>query len=211
MRPISFFKVRFPQFAWGVLVYMLFVILWGAVVRASGSGDGCGKHWPICGDNLVPVFARLATVIEYSHRVSTGLMLPLIGGLCFWAFRAFPRRHPARCGALAAMFFTLTEAAFGAILVKFGLVTDEPIPCPRRDDVAAPVQYAAAACRAALTAWWSARNSPVSRFGVKGVLGLALGVGSGRGLVCGGKRRDRGPGRYAVPGQHPCKPRGIRT
>ena len=73
MRPFQNLKFRFPQFAWGVLIYMLFVILWGAVVRASGSGDGCGKHWPVCGDNLIPAFARIATLIEYSHRVSTGL------------------------------------------------------------------------------------------------------------------------------------------
>jgi heme A synthase len=181
MRPFSFSKIRFPQFAWGVLIYMLGVILWGAVVRASGSGDGCGKHWPICGDHLVPVFARLATVIEYSHRVSTGLMLPLIGGLCFWAFRAFPRRHPARSGAFAAVFFTLTEAAFGAVLVKFGLVTGN-------QSVARVVMMSLHLLNtlmllAALTlaAWWSA-GTPVFTFRRQGVLGVALGAALGGAL-----------------------------
>ena len=175
MRSAPISKIRFSQFAWGVLVYMLFVILWGAVVRASGSGDGCGKHWPICGDNLVPVFARLATVIEYSHRVSTGLMLPLIGGLCVWAFRAFPRRHPARIGALAALFFTLTEAVLGAALVLLGLVAKNHSP-------ARVVMMSLHLCNTlmlfaalALTAWWSG-GTPRFTFRRQGVLGIALGA-----------------------------------
>lgn len=119
---------RFPQYAWGVLIYMLFVILWGAVVRATDSGDGCGKHWPLCGDHLIPAFQRLATIVEYSHRVSTGLMIPLIGILGVWAFLAYPRRHPARLMAALSIFFTLTEGALGALLVLQHLVTTDASP-----------------------------------------------------------------------------------
>ena len=39
---------RFAKYAWGVLAYNLVVILWGAFVRATGSGAGCGSHWPLC-------------------------------------------------------------------------------------------------------------------------------------------------------------------
>lgn len=105
-----------------VLAYNLGVILWGAYVRASGSGAGCGSHWPSCNGEAVPLGRSAATWIEYSHRVSSGLVLLLALGLGVWAFRAAPRGHPVRRGAVLAVAFTLSEAALGAGLVLFKLV-----------------------------------------------------------------------------------------
>src|SRR5436305_13265940 len=111
-------RVRFHHYAWGLLGYNLAVILGGAFVRASISGDGCGPHWPSCNGELIPHTGRIATLIEFSHRISTGLLVPLILGLVVWAFLAFPERHPARAGALLALSLTFVEALIGAVLAK---------------------------------------------------------------------------------------------
>ena len=62
---------RFAKYAWGVLGYNILVILWGAYVRASGSGAGCGSHWPLCNGQVVPRAEQVGTLIEFAHRVSS--------------------------------------------------------------------------------------------------------------------------------------------
>ena len=44
----------FPRYAWAVLAFTLAVVLWGAYVRATGAGAGCGNHWPLCNGEVVP-------------------------------------------------------------------------------------------------------------------------------------------------------------
>ena len=108
-----------------VLAYNLAVIVWGAYVRASGSGAGCGSHWPSCNGEVVPLRPSTATLVEYSHRVSSGLVLVLVAVLAAWAFRAAPKGHPLRRGAVLSLVFTLSEAAVGAGLVLFKLVAHD--------------------------------------------------------------------------------------
>ena len=120
MRPMD----RFARFSWLVLAYSLAVVLWGAFVRASGSGAGCGSHWPLCNGEVVPRAASVETLIELSHRLTSGLALLLVVGLVIGAFRARPPRHPARRAALWSLAFMLTEAAVGAGLVLFELVAE---------------------------------------------------------------------------------------
>jgi heme A synthase len=110
------------KYAWAVLAYNVGVILWGAYVRATGSGAGCGGHWPLCNGQIIPPSPQAATLIEFSHRVSSGLTLLAVLGLAIWAFRAYPKGHPVRLGAGLAVVFTLTEALVGAGLVLFQLV-----------------------------------------------------------------------------------------
>ena len=98
------------------------VIAWGAFVRASGSGAGCGNHWPTCNGDVVPHSRVVATLIEFTHRVSSGLSGLLILALVLWAFRAHPPGHPVRRGAVLCGVFILTEGLIGAVLVRFGLV-----------------------------------------------------------------------------------------
>jgi cytochrome c oxidase assembly protein subunit 15 len=112
----------FRRFSAAVLAYNLAVILWGAVVRATGSGAGCGNHWPSCNGAVVPRSASTATLVEYSHRLSSGLVLVLVLVLAVWAFRVSSPGHPVRRGAVLAVAFTLSEAAVGAGLVLFRLV-----------------------------------------------------------------------------------------
>ncbi|HQR32213.1 MAG TPA: COX15/CtaA family protein [Blastocatellia bacterium] len=115
---------RFAKYAWGVLAFNLIVILWGAYVRASSSGAGCGSHWPLCNGEIIPRSPTIKTVIEFSHRLSSGLALLLTVGLLVWALRALAPKHPARRYAALSMFFMLTEAAVGAGLVLFEYVAE---------------------------------------------------------------------------------------
>ena len=107
----------FARFAWGVLAYNVGVVLWGAYVRATGSGAGCGKHWPLCNGQVAPQSPTAATIIEFTHRATSGLDLALVALLVAWAFRAFPRRHPVRRGAVLSAAFLAMEALIGAALV----------------------------------------------------------------------------------------------
>src|SRR5204862_2968928 len=116
--------VSLRRYAWGVLGYNLAVILWGAYVRASGSGAGCGSHWPLCNGAIVQPSPTTATLIEYSHRLSSGLALVAVVALAVWTYRATTLGHQARLGAAASVVLMLTEAALGAGLVLFRLVAD---------------------------------------------------------------------------------------
>jgi heme A synthase len=115
-------KSRLASYAWIVLAYSVLVILWGTVVRATGSGAGCGDHWPLCGGQLFPHAAQVATLIEFAHRLTSGLVVFLVAGLVYFVFRRFPTHHPARRYAVAALLFTLIEGLLGAALVLFGQV-----------------------------------------------------------------------------------------
>jgi heme a synthase len=112
----------FVRFAWFVLGYAILVIVWGAVVRATGSGAGCGAHWPLCNGEVVPLSPGVATTIEFTHRATSGVILILVTGLLVWARRAYPAGHPARRAAMWSMIFVLIEAAVGAGIVLLRLV-----------------------------------------------------------------------------------------
>ena len=115
-------RSRFTSFAWFVLVYNIAVILWGAYVRATGSGAGCGGHWPLCNGDVLPRTPAVETLIEFSHRIMSGLSLLLIGLLLYWAWRLFLRGDRIRKGALAAALLVVLETLIGAGLVLFDLV-----------------------------------------------------------------------------------------
>lgn len=115
----------FERFGAALLAYLLFVILFGAWVRITGSGAGCGDHWPTCGGELVPRSPSLETRIEYTHRITSGLVGLMALALPVWALRLFPRRHPARRYALATFILVVVEAGIGAGLVLKQLVADD--------------------------------------------------------------------------------------
>lgn len=117
---------RFRRLAWGTLGYTVLVVLWGGVVRASGSGAGCGDHWPFCNGEIIPSNPALNTVVEFAHRVTSGLTLVLVFGLVWQAFRRFPAGSAVRTAAGAAGVFVVVEAALGAGLVLFKYVAYNP-------------------------------------------------------------------------------------
>ncbi len=169
---------RFQRLALATLVATLLVILWGAFVRASGSGAGCGSHWPLCNGEVVPHPKSLATVIELTHRVTSGLALILVVVQLWFAFRTFPARHPVRRGAAASMFFMVTEAGVGAGLVLFEMVAGNKSTA-RAYWMAAHLSNTFLLIGAmALTLWW-ARGKPAPRLSggrVPVVLGLGVGL-----------------------------------
>ncbi|MBS1724142.1 MAG: protoheme IX farnesyltransferase [Armatimonadetes bacterium] len=115
-------STRIARIALAFLAYTVLVILWGAFVRASFSGDGCGTHWPTCGGEILPVGKEAKTYIEFSHRVSSALF-GLIGlGLGIWAIFNRKRFPGLVSVALGMGFFTFTESMLGRALVLKGHV-----------------------------------------------------------------------------------------
>ena len=112
------------RLAFLVLGWNLAVILWGAFVRATGSGAGCGAHWPLCNGEVLPRAPALATLIEFTHRATSGMALLAVFYLAFRVFQGKPGGHPARRAAVASVLFILSEAAVGAGLVLFRLVAE---------------------------------------------------------------------------------------
>src|ERR1035441_4997504 len=116
------------RFAWGVLAYFIAVILWGTLVRATGSGAGCGNHWPLCNGTVIQHSASVNTMIEFTHRVTSGLSFFAVMGLLTWTFAGTVRGHLARWAAVASVAFMLIEALLGALLVKLGYTAQSQSP-----------------------------------------------------------------------------------
>jgi heme A synthase len=151
---------RFAKYAWGVLACNLAVVLWGVYVRASGSGAGCGNHWPLCQGEVIPRDPATATLIELAHRVSSGTVLLLVIGLFFWSRRVAPRGSTVRLGAALSLVFMFGEALLGAGLVLFELVA-------HNDSLARAFSLGAHLLNTflllgslALTAWWASGALP---------------------------------------------------
>lgn len=112
------------RFGWFAVFYNVAVVVWGALVRATGSGAGCGNHWPLCNGQVIPVSPGFHTIIEFTHRMMTGGSLFVVLALLIWTFRATSKRNAARFFAIASALLLLNEAFLGALLVKLGYVTD---------------------------------------------------------------------------------------
>jgi heme A synthase len=167
-------ELRFGRFAWGVLWYNVAVILWGAYVRASGSGAGCGNHWPLCDGTVQLVSANTHKIIEYTHRAMTGLDAPLIAVLVFWAYRVFPRNHPVRRAATLSGVFLVSEALIGALLVKIQHVAKN---ADAYTESAHLVNTLTLLACLALTAWFGSGNpAPKLRGKTAWTAAISLGV-----------------------------------
>jgi heme A synthase len=167
---------RFARYAWCVLAYNLFVILWGAFVRASGSGAGCGSRWPLCNGVPVPRAPQLETIIEFAHRMSSGLSLVLVVVLVIWGFRAFAKKHPVRKAVVAVFIFEMVEVLVGAGLVLLGLVArDESVARA----IVMPTHLANTFLllgSTALAAWWASGHAPIRLRG-QGIIGIGWVIG----------------------------------
>lgn len=152
---------RFARYGWAVLGFNLLVILWGAYVRASGSGAGCGAHWPLCNGVVIPRAPALETIIELTHRATSGVALLLVVAQLAWARRIAPRRGPLWWAAHAAMALMLTEALVGAGLVLFEMVAEN-----------------ASLARA----WWLAAHL-LNTFGLLAMLGLVPWLAARTGMI----------------------------
>lgn len=168
---------RYAIFSWGTLGYVLLVIVWGAYVRATGSGAGCGSHWPLCNGTVVPRAPEVETMIEFTHRVTSGIALLLSVVMVVWARRIYPRAHLVRRGANASLVIMILEALLGAGLVVFGLVAED-------DSVARAVSMALHLVNTfllvgaiTLTCWWASGGKMPRLRGQGTTVGvLAVGV-----------------------------------
>ncbi|HVO09447.1 MAG TPA: COX15/CtaA family protein [Vicinamibacteria bacterium] len=154
---------RLARFAWVVLGWNLVVILWGAFVRATGSGAGCGAHWPFCNGEVVPRAPAVETMIEFTHRATSGIALLLVALLVLWVFRDRPRGHLARKAAAFALVFVLAEAALGAGLVLFRLVAENESVARALVMATHLVNTFLLLASLALTAHWTADDAPPRR------------------------------------------------
>lgn len=103
----------------------LFIILWGAWVRLSGSGAGCGDHWPLCHGEVVPLTSSVKTLIEFTHRLTSGIFGITVFAQVIFSAREFGKRHPEFKASVVFLILTIIEALIGAVLVKKGLVVDD--------------------------------------------------------------------------------------
>ncbi len=114
------------RLAWLSVAYNIAVILWGAYVRASGSGAGCGSRWPLCNGEILPSITQSRTLIEFMHRVTSAFSLVVVSFLVVWCWLRTSKgdwsRYPAVCGLL----FLFNEALLGALLVLFDHVGLDP-------------------------------------------------------------------------------------
>jgi len=162
---------RYAAFAWLTLGVNLAVIAWGAFVRATGSGAGCGSHWPLCNGEVIPRAPSVQTLIELSHRLSSGVALLCVVGLVVGSWRAFPRGHLVRRAATAAGVLMVVEALIGAGLVLLELVAEN---------------------RSVARAWWMAGHL-VNTFLLVGALTLTAWW-----ATCDERPRWRGSGRLGA-------------
>lgn len=164
------------RFAWGGLGYVILVVLWGAYVRATGSGAGCGDHWPLCNGEVLPREPGLQTIIEFTHRLTSGLAGIFSVALLIWTWRGTQRGHPMRALAVASLVFMILEGAVGAGLVLFQLVADNPSLARAWAMSAHLVNTFLLLAVMVLTARAASGGSPVRLEGQGGLLGLAAGA-----------------------------------
>lgn len=151
----------FARYAWLVLAYNVVVVLWGALVRATGSGAGCGRHWPRCNGEVIPRSPSAETLIEFTHRATSGIALLAVVALLVMAFRRYPRGHVVRKGAAWSMGLMITEALVGASLVLLELVGQNSSGARAGWMVAHLVNTFFLLAALTLTAWWASGGAPV--------------------------------------------------
>lgn len=110
------------RYAWILVYYTLLVIIWGAWVRVSHSGDGCGKSWPLCEGALFPNSAESKTWIEYFHRLTSGFYGIIVIHLFYLVRKQFPKNSLQSLLGFSTLILMFIEAALGAALVLKGLV-----------------------------------------------------------------------------------------
>src|SRR5690349_12098873 len=102
---------RFVTLAWLAAACAYLLIVLGAIVRISGSGMGCGDHWPLCNGHLFPPLDDIRTVIEWSHRLVASIVSTLVVGLVVLDWRR----------AWPALALLILQIVLGAVTVKTGL------------------------------------------------------------------------------------------
>lgn len=166
----------FARYAWALLAWNVAVVLWGALVRATGSGAGCGNHWPRCNGEVIPPSPTVQTLIEFTHRLMTGADGFMVLALVILAWRRYPKGSPVRTGAALSGFFLVTEALVGAALVKLDLVADNRSPARVWWMALHLVNTFFLLASLTLAAWWASGGRRVRLRGQGTAAGVMLGA-----------------------------------
>lgn len=97
---------------------MFLVLLGGALVTKTKAGRGCGSDWPLCNGKFVPAYT-LESMIEYNHRVVTGIVGILVVVTVVLVWSRLKKQTDAKLYAAGILFFTLLQAALGAMAVMW--------------------------------------------------------------------------------------------
>jgi len=168
---------RFARYAWGVLIWNVLTILWGAYVRATGAGAGCGSHWPLCNGVVLPRAPEIETLVEFTHRLTSGLALLLVLGLVWWSRRTFQPGSLARRAAWTSLLLVIVEALIGAGLVLFGWVATDTSSARAVAVALHLVNTLLLLAALAVTAWLASRPDEVTfRWSSRWKVGFAAGL-----------------------------------
>ena len=165
---------RFAKLAWTALAWTAFDILWGAYVRASGSGTGCGINWPTCNGQVIPTPQSVEMMVEFTHRAISGVALLMVLALLIWGWRKYPKGNPVRIGVTGAAVFILIEAGLGAGLV-FAERSKNSVLYATLVAVHLLNTFILLAFLA-LTAWWASGGRPIT-LKERGYVPLLFGIG----------------------------------
>ena len=154
---------RLARFAWVTVAFNVAVVLYGAVVRATGSGAGCGSHWPSCNGGALPLAGTAEEAIEFVHRATSGVALVMVAILVVWVFRTVPRGDRVRKAAAASGILIVNEALIGAMLVLFEWVAEDQSNGRAVSISLHLVNTLLLLGALALTAWWLSGGRAPSR------------------------------------------------
>lgn len=161
--------------------------MFGSYVRATGSGAGCGANWPSCNGELFPGGLEGARVIEFTHRVTSGVALVMVAVLVWRVWRTYPPGHLARRGAGFSGGFIIGEALIGAMIVLYEWVADDASVARTAAVPLHLVNTLLLLGALTLTAWWLSGGGPVrldhnrtfARWWVAGGAGVILVAATG--------------------------------
>jgi heme A synthase len=170
------------RYAWATLWFNVGVIVFGAYVRATGSGAGCGASWPTCNGQIIPSAFDEARAIEFTHRATSGVALILVAVLVWWIWRAYPAGHRTRRGAAFSGAFIIGEALIGAMIVLYEWVADDASAARTAAVPLHLVNTLLLLAALTLTAWWVSgggsiemkRDREYARWWLVGGVGVAI-------------------------------------
>jgi cytochrome c oxidase assembly protein subunit 15 len=96
------------------------ILIQGALVTKTGSGQGCGNTWPFCHGEVLPSYHTLELWIEYSHRIVSALVGLIVVIASVWAWRAYRQNNAIQFFAFFSVFFIVLQGLLGAAAVVWG-------------------------------------------------------------------------------------------
>src|SRR2546430_735337 len=167
---------RFARLAWLAATCTYLLIILGAIVRITGSGLGCGEHWPLCNGRLLPPL-DLPTLIEYGHRLAAAAVSILAGARAAGA-RGLGGPPPPLALAFVTVLFGALTANLGAAsaCLGFPLCNGAFIPAGNYLQHVQWTHRLLAFALAGYVVWWALRTKRLGAWYVVGLVALQVAV-----------------------------------